>query len=180
VSFRGFKNSFAKRKKKRDTFEALDTFPNPFSDTPVDTELTELTRTIGDEKIAKRVRALQLEYPSGTVPELVTMDWLQASKYKFIFQGMLYGGRAAIGGLVPDFVVDTGAMDGMAWQIQGDYWHSKRSVEKQFRDNADNMRLLGQTVGGIRIGKVIPIFESDIYNRRTQVFQYALAGLSLR
>jgi hypothetical protein len=71
-------------------------------------------------------------------------------------------------------------MDGMAWQIQGDYWHGQRSVEKQFRDMADNMRLIGQTVGGIRIGKVLGLWESDIYSRREIVFQYALAGLSLR
>jgi hypothetical protein len=177
--FRGFSNNFKKRKRE-EVFPVLEQFPNPFAETQANTELTELTRRLGDEKLAKRVLALQQEYPNGTVPELCCMDWLQTSKHTFIYQGMLYGGRAAMGGLVPDFVVDVGALDGMAWQIQGDYWHGQRSVEKQFRDQADNMRLLGQIVGGIRIGKVLGLWESDIYSRRELVFQYALAGLSLR
>jgi hypothetical protein len=154
-------------------------WPDP-AEPGADIELTELTRKIGDEATAKRVRGLQMQYPQGTVPELVTMDWLNAGKYRYVYQGQLYGGRGSLGGLLPDFVVATGGGSGMAWQIQGDYWHSKRSVEKQFKDNADNLRLVGQTVGGIRIGKVIPIFESDIYARRSTVFQLALAGVSLR
>jgi hypothetical protein len=154
-------------------------WPDP-AEPRADIELTELTRKIGDEATAKRVRGLQMQYPNGTVPELVTMDWLNAGKYRYIYQGQLYGGRSSLGGLLPDFVVATGGGYGMAWQIQGDYWHSKRSVEKQFKDNADNLRLVGQTVGGIRISKVIPVFESDIYARRSTVFQLALAGVSLR
>jgi hypothetical protein len=154
-------------------------WPDP-AEPGADIELTELTRKIGDAAAAKRVRGLQVQFPNGTVPELVTMDWLNAGKYRYIYQGQLYGGRSRAGGLLPDFVVQTGGGYGMAWQIQGDYWHDKRSVEKQFKDNADNLRLLGQNVGGIKISKVIPVFESDIYNRRNTVFTLALAGVSLR
>lgn len=177
---RGFANPFAKRKKK-----ATEIFM-PFADATdeegdVDSALTDLTRKLnGDEKTAKRVMALQQEFPNGTVPELVCMDWLQANKYAYIYQGMLYGGRSTSGGLVPDFVVDAGGADGIAMQIQGDYWHSQRSVEKQFNDAADNLRLLGQVVGGIRIGKVVGVWESDLFSRKNQTMQYAVAGISLR
>jgi hypothetical protein len=184
MTFKDFKPFRAKsftpwRRRGKRMFPGLLAFPDP-AEAGVDIELTELTRKIGDEATAKRVRGLQAQYPQGTVPELVTMDWLNAGKYRYVYQGQLYGGRGSLGGLLPDFVVATGGGSGMAWQIQGDYWHSKRSVEKQFKDNADNLRLVGQTVGGIRIGKVIPIFEHAIYNQREQVFKMALAGLELR
>jgi hypothetical protein len=184
MTFKDFRTFRAKsftpwRRRGKRMFPGLLPFP-AIEDANVDTELTELTNHIGDSAIAKRVRQLQVEYPQGTVPELVTMDWLNAGKYRYIYQGELYGGRAKSGGLLPDFVVATGGAEGMAWQVQGDYWHGSRSTEKQFSDATDNLKLIGQTVGGIRIGKVVKIWESDILKRRPQVFQMALAGISLR
>lgn len=161
-------------------FPVLPPFTYNIFEEPVDQILTELTRLIGDEKTATRVRNLQYEFPNGTVPELVVMDWLQSNKYHYIYQGMLYGGRASAGGLLPDFVVQSNGAQGMALQVQGDYWHGKRSVEKQFQDAADNLRLVGQTVGGIRISKVVGVWESDLYNRRETAMRMALAGVSLR
>ncbi len=177
---RGFGNKFKKysRKKKLEIFL-------PFTATDeeaVDTGLTELTRRLGDAATAKRVRALQAEMggvSSGTVPELVTYDWLKRGGWRFIYQAELYGGRATAGGLLPDFVVETGAGTGMAWQIQGEYWHGKTN-EKAVSDAAAALRLLGQVVGGIRIDKVINLWEQDLYTKRPQVFEYALAGISLR
>ncbi len=154
----------------------------PFADTvvdPVDTQLTELTRRVGDEKTAKRVQKLAIQYPNGTIPELVTMDWLQRGGWRFIYQAELYGGRSTSGGLLPDFVVDTGGGTGAAWQIQGEYWHG-RSKEKEVSDAAAALRLIGQTVAGVRIDKVLNLWENDILNRRPQVFQYAIAGMALR
>lgn len=116
---------------------------------------------------------------SGTVPELIAYDWLQRNSYPFTFQAELYGGRATAGGLLPDFVVETGAGVGMAWQIQGEYWHGK-SGDKKVSDAEAAMRLVGQVVGGVRIEKVIYLWESDLYEKRPQVFQYAVAGISLR
>jgi hypothetical protein len=184
VTFKDFRNFRAKsftpwRRRGKRMFPLLPAFP-AIEEAAADTELTDLTNHIGDEATAKRVMQLQAQYPQGTVPELVTMDWLQANKYRYIYQGMLYGGRGNLGGLLPDFVVDTGGPEGMAWQIQGDYWHGTRSTEKQFSDATDNLRLVGQVVGGIRIGKVIPIWESAILKRRPHVFQMALAGIELR
>lgn len=169
-------------KRRRGQWILLKPLTNLFEE-PTDTELTELTRILGDQATAKRVRKLQLEYSngpsSGTVPELVTMDWLNVNKYHYIYQGQLYGGRARGGGLLPDFVVDTGGGNGMVWNVQGDYWHN-RNASKQFSDAAENLRYIGQIVGGIRITNVILLNESDILSkRRDQVFQMALAGISL-
>jgi hypothetical protein len=176
--FRTFRaKGFRKWGKRRTSFPVLPPFANEFEE-ETDTVLTELIRDIGDEKTAKRVRALQQEFPNGTVPELVTMDWLQQNKYYYIYQGMLFGGRARSGGLVPDFVVQTGGPEGAAWQVMGTYWHAS-SAEKQMSDAEAALRLLGQVIGGIRIGRVINLRDVDIYTRRPLVFQLALAGVSL-
>lgn len=177
---RGFSNKFKKYSRQKQVEIFL-----PFTATDeeqVDTELTELTRRLGDEATAKRVRALQGEMggvAQGTVPELVTYDWLKRGGWRYIYQAELYGGRAAAGGLLPDFVVETGAGTGMAWQIQGEYWHGK-SGDKAISDAEAALRLAGQVVAGIRIDKVINLWETDIYTKRPQVFEYALAGISLR
>jgi hypothetical protein len=178
VTFRGFEyRRFKKFGKRPKAFKVL----RPFGDDlePVDTILTEITNALGgDERTAKRVRALQVDYPNGTLPELVTMDWLDVNKYRYIYQGRLFGGRAAAGGLLPDFVVDTGGGRGAAWQVQGEYWHNK-SAEKGFSDTVGNLRLLGQVVGGIRIDKVTLLNERDILRRRPFVFQMAIAGIAI-
>lgn len=170
-------------KRRRNQWILLKPLDNMF-ETPTDTILTDLIRELGDEKTAKRVRKLQLQFATGgtnyaTVPELVTMDWLEVNKYHYIFQGQLYGGRARSGGVVPDFVVDMGGGKGMVWAVQGVYWHSK-TKEKSFSDAADNLRMLGQYVGGIRIDKVVELWDDDILHRRPQVFLMALAGIGLR
>jgi hypothetical protein len=175
---RGFSNPFKKGKRKRD-IPIFKGFPDAFDVQPVDTELTELTRRVGDEKLAKRVLQLQEQYPTGTVPELITLEWLHRGGWRHIYQAQVAGGRGSAGGLIPDFVVDLGGGRGMAWQIQGEYWHG-RSKAKGLRDAEAALRLTGQTVGGIRIEKVINLWERDILERRPQVFQYALAGISLR
>jgi hypothetical protein len=178
VTFRTFRaKGFKKWTRRGPQFKTLPPFPNDIEE-GADTVLTDLTNTIGDAKIAKRVQVLQAQYPNGTIPELVTMDWLQANKHHYIYQGMLYGGRAQSGGLVPDFVVQTGGAEGAAWQVMGQYWHS-RSAAKRFSDAESALRLLGQVVGGIRIGRVVNLSDYDILHRRPSVFQMALAGISL-
>lgn len=178
---RGFGNKFKKysRGKKLEIFLPFVT-PNDGED--VDTALTELTRRLGDAALAKRIRVLQAQYggvSSGTVPELVTYDWLQRSGYRFIFQAELYGGRATAGGILPDFIVETGAGSGAAWNIQGEYWHGK-TQEKAQSDAAEVLRMIGLVVQGIRIDKVLYLWEQDLYDKRPQVFQYAVAGIALR
>lgn len=178
---RGFGN--AKFKAWAKVPDATKQYLEPFridSSEPVDGALTELTNRLGDERLAKRVRTLQAQYPAGTVPELVTMDWLDKQRYRYIYQAQLWGGRAAAGGLLPDFVVASNGAIGQAWQIQGEYWHGKKGLAKQSSDAAAALTMTGQVVDGIRIEKVMNLWESDIYNRRPEVFEYALAGIGLR
>lgn len=178
MSFKKFDyRTFKKFGRRRKKWKALEPFGGDVE--VVDTVLTEITNALGgDEKTAKRVRQLQAQFPNGTLPELVTMDWLSAGKYRYVYQGRLFGGRAAPGGLLPDFVVDMGGGKGAAWQVQGEYWHN-RSAEKKFTDAAGNLRLLGQIVGGIRIDRVLLLNEKDILRRRPTVFQLAVAGIAL-
>ena len=175
---RGFGNKLFKtwaRKTKTEIFVPFETEDDQF----IETDLTELVRKVGDERTAKRVQELQAQYPVGTIPELVTYDWLTRGGWRFVYQAQLYGGRGSSGGLLPDFVVETGAGEGMAWQIQGEYWHGK-SAEKGVSDAEAALRLTGQTVGGIRIDKVLGLWERDVLDRRPDVFKYAIAGISLR
>jgi hypothetical protein len=47
-------------------------------------------------------------------------------------------------------------------------------------DAVDAMRMIGLVVQGIRIDKVLYLWEQDLYDKRPQVFQYAVAGIALR
>lgn len=129
-------------------------------------------------KIAKRVMALKPEYPAASIPELVVHDWLTQKKIPFTYQAMLFGGRRAKGGLVPDFVVNYGGK-GLAWQIQGEYWHSRQTAHGQ-KDFTNTVRLIGTMYQGIRIESVVELWEKDIYRKRPQIFTEALQGNGLR
>jgi hypothetical protein len=96
---------------------------------------------------------------------------------QFVYQAQAFGGRAQKGGLLPDFVVAHGAA-GHAWQVQGEFWHSYG--ENQGKDIVTDVRLLGQTFGGLRVEQVIQVWENDIYHKRPMVFQMALMGVGLR
>ena len=136
-----------------------------------------LARRLGDARLAKRVRALQAQFPQGSVPELVVYDWLRSQGILFDYQVELYGGRGTRGGLIPDFVLyQNGSAD--VWQVQGEYWHSLR--QKGFRDETANLRMLGQVINGTRVARVVELWEGDIYRQRPQIFYMALGGLEMR
>lgn len=136
-----------------------------------------LARQIGgDRKLAKRIMSLRKQFPQGTAPELIVYDWLARNSVPFTYQAVLYGGRAQRGGLLPDFVVKHGRT--MAWQVQGEYWHSTKL--KGMEDYYANLRMLGQVVDGSRIETVVELWEDDIYRKRPQIFYMALAGIGLR
>lgn len=143
---------------------------------PVADKLVEFTRRLnGDEKLAKRCVKLQERYPQASLPECVTYLWLEQNQIEFIYQSTFFGGRAVRGGLLPDFLVDRGD-EWYAWEIQGEYWHS----DSRFSDLADHLRLRGSYFAGQRVGKVIELWESDIYDKRPTIFTSAMAGLGLR
>lgn len=145
-------------------------------------ELQKIVNALGGRsdamKIAKRVMVLKAQHPAASLPELVTYQWLESRNIPFTFQAMLFGGRRTKGGLVPDFVVQYGGK-GMAWQVQGEYWHRYQSQHGQ-KDLSVRVRLLGTVYKGVRIDYVVELWERDILRKRPQVFLQALQGIGLR
>lgn len=144
--------------------------------------LQEFIRDLGgrsaDVKLAKRVFSMKQEFPAASRPELVIYCWLTDKKIPFTYQAMMFGGRRAKGGLVPDFVVNYGGM-GLVWQVQGEYWHRRTSNHGQ-KDFANTARFIGMDYHGVRISAVVELWELDIYRQRPRVFQYGLSGIGLR
>jgi hypothetical protein len=66
---------------------------------------------------------------------------------------------------------------GVAWLVNGDYWHSRPEVAES--DITDRLRFLGATYHGIKIEKVVQLWEGRIYRNRPQVFEMGLAGIEL-
>jgi hypothetical protein len=107
------------------------------------------------------------------------LDWLRQQEWlKFDYQVALFGGRRAPkgDGLIPDFVVWLDASWAMVWNVQGEYWHGE-TLEK---DATNRLRMLGLVVDGARIGAVVELWEDDIYHKRRQTFDLAMAGMGMR
>ena len=148
-------------------------------------ELNRITRILGGtgdaHRTAQRVLKLQKEEPAATLPELVTYDWLKSQSMRFVFQASMMGGRSAKGGMLPDFLISKGAW-GLAWLIQGDYYHSagfQSKFTQSDRDIIAKIKLKGQMYQGIRIDQVVDLWESDIYSKRPHIFWLAIAGLEI-
>ena len=141
----------------------------------------ELARRLGDRpqdrRLAKRLLRLQEQFPQSSLPELVVLDWLRRRGVPHTYQGTLLGGRAVRGGLVPDFVVRVGG-EAYVWEVQGQYWHTQ--IGQRSADMAKRMRYLGQVFDGLRITRVVYLWEDDIYRRRPTIFRLAMAGIGLR
>jgi hypothetical protein len=150
----------------------------------VDPTVTEIMRRCGnkpgDMKMAQRVAKLyqngSTETGDGTIPELITYDWLQSRQIPFTYQAWIYGGRSRHGGVIPDFVLEYNGK-GMAWLIQGNYWHSKSEVSAS--DIIDKMKLVGSWFHGIYIEVVVELWENKVYHNRPEVFEMALLGIGL-
>lgn len=143
-------------------------------------EVRLLRQLDGDERLVKRIMALMQEYPAGTIPELICYVWLEKNQIKFTYQAMLYGGRRSNGGLLPDFVVEVGGGLSVAWQVQGEYWHS--IARKGSYDRTVSLRLQGAWFQGRRIYKVAELWEADLLDKyqRETVLRLALQGISAR
>jgi hypothetical protein len=141
----------------------------------------EVWRRIGqrskDWKLAQRVATLLRTYPNGTIPELVAMDWLNQQQIEYIYLAQIYGGHARKGGVEVDLLFRYAGV-GIAWLVHGEYWHSRPEVSAS--DAIDRLRFLGATYHGIRIDKVVALWESDIYFERPRVFELGVLGLGLR
>lgn len=131
-----------------------------------------VARETGDRPLAKRLSNLRKEFPYGTVPELITLDWLRGKNERYIYQAQLYGGWVA-GGLVPDFVVLSRGR-AMAWLVNGNYFHDRPG--KREKDEADKLRLLGANINGVEIQKVVILWESRLLRDSEATLEDALAG----
>ena len=134
-----------------------------------------------DLKLARQVYTMQQrQFPDATVPELITYIWLTAAHERFDFQGSVRGGRHKRYGLVPDFIIWRGG-EGIAWRVQGTYWHNlryKTDVERSNEASA-KLRLLGATISGVRIAKVVDLWEERIYDSRPEIYYLGLNGVEI-
>jgi hypothetical protein len=135
-----------------------------------------LGRKSNDLKTAKRVAHLMEQYPNGTIPELVAMDWLNQNQVQYEYLAQVRGGRSRLGGVEADFLIQAGGV-GLVWLINGNYWHSRPEVAES--DVVDKLRFLGSTYHGIRIEKVCALWERRVYEDRPQIFELAMVGIEL-
>jgi len=137
-----------------------------------------MARRIGDKR-ARRVWRLMQKGVQGSLPELITYEWLERRKLGFQFQSGQMGGRRTSGGAVVDFIVDGLAADGLyIWRVQGEYWHKGSEVER--KDWMQKARLLRLKIGGIPVVEVVDVWENDVYDRYPEVFRMAEMGMGLR
>lgn len=121
---------------------------------------------------------LKKEFPYGTVPELLALDFLRSHREQYIYQAQLLGGFRP-GGVVPDFLVMRNAAI-TALLIQGNYWHNLPGMKQA--DEVDKYRLLGTTYEGRRIQRVVFVWETRLISGREgrdSVMENALSGIEL-
>lgn len=173
----GIKQAGGKTKKR---FNRPDPIHGDFIRDLRDPHVMEVFNRLGrqprDWKLAQRVARLMVDFPGGTIPELVTYDWLKQKDIPFTYQAWIAGGRSRKGGVVPDIVLSY-AGKGMAWLIQGIYFHSKPDISAS--DKVDIMTIKGSWFHNIYIEEVVELWEPRIYRDRPQIFEYALLGIEM-
>lgn len=165
------------KKKRMEPLPDLDAGPERIANL-VDPEVVRLTTALGSEQLAKKLLKLREKFPDATVPELVVMEFLDRRGVKYEFQKWLIGGRAVRGGQVVDFAVDMGSTT-YIWEVQGNFWHDKPG--KIQADEAQKFALLGLSVFGKKVGKVISLWESRLMDkqRRSATLEAAMTGTEL-
>jgi hypothetical protein len=147
---------------------------------PVDSELSRLTATLGDAKLAKKVLRLKTRYPDASTLEVVMIEWFDRKHVKYVFQQWLLGGRAIKGGQVTDFIVDAGMFQ-IVIEAQGSYWHNRLGSKQH--DEVQKFRLIGLTFQGKKIKSVINVWESKIMQPikaiREQTMRLAISGIDV-
>jgi len=101
-------------------------------------------------------------------PERIVLAWLdKRGIVDYEFQSSMMGGRYELGGSIVDILFPE---RGLAWRIQGTYWH--RGVEKEGTDAVQ--RELLESQGWV----VVDIWESmlDTPERVNEVLEKALRG----
>lgn len=148
----------------------------------VDSRVREIARRFTDFPDAERVAAGAIEITKreqdATIPEAIAYYYLENRDVVFYYQSSHMGGRAVLGGLVPDFVVASGGGSGYVWLIQGNYWHGQNEVVQH--DLRALRALNNVTISGVEILDVVEIWEDDIYMFYPSVFDLAMDGIGLR
>ena len=149
-----------------------------------DDEVTAILKRMGnnsaDAPLAQRILGyMQSEIPNATLPEAITYDHLRTNGRVFRYQQWVNGGRSAKGGIVPDFLVESGGK-WIVWNVQGEYWHSE--ALNQGKDKRQAYTLVGAIVDGLQIAYYVELWENDLYNRnrREMLWRLAYAGRGLR
>ena len=164
------KNLFGSKPKEED-YKFAPLPPLDPEDTRSDKE-KQVARTLDDDELAKQVIKLQEQHPNGTLPELVTLHYLLKWNVPHWYQIALFGGHVR-GGIIPDFILTSGT----AIEVQGSYWHE--GFERDEADRTKQFRMLGQVVNGIRIERVVEVWDTKLYNDPDRVLELALAGIGL-
>jgi len=143
-----------------------------------DDELSRLTDTLGDRTLAKKLLNLRKKFPDATMPELVTMEFLDRRAVRYQFQKWLLGGRSIRGGQIVDFALDMGTHT-LIWEVMGNYWHT-RPGQAQL-DEGQKHTLLGLSVFGKPVRGVVSLWESRLMSKyqRKGALEMAMAGVEL-
>jgi len=139
--------------------------------------LRDIAKRIGERR-ARRVWRLMQRGIVATLPEYLTIDWLERRPWlRYHFQSEQMGGWLVAGGAVVDFLVGGLSAEGWyVWRIQGEYWHAST----QAKDDAQRHRLLQLRIAGVPVVAVVDLWERDIYDRSPEVFEMAEMGIGLR
>lgn len=113
----------------------------------------------------------------GDRPEWWVFQWLlhrgKIHGIDFVYQSTMFGGRVPFG-MIVDFWFPQWGSDGMAWRVQGYYWHY-RINQAVARDLMGRIRLESMGI------KVVDILDLDIEDpeARNGVLEAALDGIEL-
>jgi hypothetical protein len=127
---------------------------------------------------AMRAYRLKKKGIVGSLPELLTYDWLEGRNHIFDFQSSIMGGRLILGGAVADFIIEDLIPGGLViWRVQGDYWHTQaKRVQSDF---IQRERLLTESYMGVPVEQVVDLWESAIYWAAPLVFEMAEGGVEI-
>ena len=140
----------------------------------VPAELNEMIGIVGERR-AKQAWELKKAGIAGTLPELLTYQWLLDGEYTFEFQRIVGGmsGRP----IVPDFIIFNMSYNGVyIWRVQGEYWHSS-TVE---HDRIQKEYLRAMKIYSMPVVAVVDLWETDCYDRYPEIYLQAEQGYGLR
>lgn len=142
-----------------------------------DDQFQSMAALVGEHR-ARRVRKLQERGVTGTLPELIAYDWLEAHNHTFRFQTSMLGGIFEAGAALVDFAISSIDPGGLhLWRIQGTYWHTR--PENVERDKLQKLRLEGSMLGGAPVLMVTDIWEHQLYRNPEEVLEAALYGIEV-